>query len=99
MSGREAAAHALQHTPQLRLEQDQKRYQAQLDRPLQERIDHRELEDIRQPQRDEYQDQTLGQIVRIRAPDEPYRFIYQERDYQDIDRVRDADRRQIVSCT
>ena len=87
------AAHALEQAAQLRLKDDDKRDQAELDRLLQDAVEHRQLQHTRQPQCDQDQQDALCQTIRIRLADEHDDIVNQISDDQDIHDVRKPDRR------
>ena len=78
------AAHALEQAAQLRLKDDDERDQAELDRLLQDAVEHRQLQHTRQPQRDQNQQNALCKAIGIRLADEHDDIVNQISDDQDI---------------
>ena len=78
------AAQMIQHPPQLRLEQDHQRQQSDGQELVHDEANRVQMQEIRQPRDDQHRDHGLGDPGGAGCLDQRKNFIYQKRDYRDI---------------
>ena len=93
----QGAAHALQQPAQFRLEKDDQRDDAQFHGLSQDITEHDQPEEFGRPQRDQHQNQALGEIDEAGFPNKPDDTIYKVGNDDDVNEIGDPHRRQIVS--
>ena len=74
----------IQHPPQLRLEQDHQRQQSDGQELVHDEAHRVQMQEIRQPRDDQHRDHGLGDPGGAGCLDQRKNFIYQKRDYGDI---------------
>ena len=78
------AAQMIQHPPQLRLEQNHQRQQSDGQELVHDEAHRVQMQEIRQPRDDQHRDHGLGDPGGAGCLDQRKNFIYQKRDYGDI---------------
>ena len=93
--GQTAAAHLLEHAPDLRLKQDDERQNAPFHHPAHDVANAGEVEDRREPQHRQKDQNAFEQVRHPRGLDKIQQLVQNDGHEQDIQNIRDFDRHQI----
>ena len=95
-AGRKPAADFLENVAQLRLEQNHNDHDAEFCRFAENKADHIQLKDLRQPEGDQKQQQTLSEVIGIRLPRQENQPVDQKSDNQNINYIGNSNGLYIV---